>query len=97
MVKRLRENPDQYKTLMRQLLIQGLIKLIEPKVTLRCRESDVKIVLVLLIELLLFGLDGFLQPDGVITTSLAVNVFDFLLSVHLDEGYHRVQDLCTLR
>ena len=59
--------------------------------------GDVKIVLVLLIELLLFGLDGFLQPDGVITTSLAVNVFDFLLSVHLDEGYHRVQDLCTLR
>ena len=29
-----------YSDLLKQLLVQGLIKLIEPKVTLRCRESD---------------------------------------------------------
>lgn len=30
-----------YKTLLKQLLIQGLIRLIEADVTLRCRKSDV--------------------------------------------------------
>ena len=30
-----------YKKLLRQLLIQGLIRLIEADVTLRCRKSDV--------------------------------------------------------
>ena len=29
-----------YGELLKKLLVQGLIKLIEPKVTLRCRESD---------------------------------------------------------
>ena len=33
-------NRTEYSALLKQLLIQGLIKLIEPKVTLRCRESD---------------------------------------------------------
>lgn len=41
MNRRLDENPEEYAKLLQDLLIQGLIKLIEPKVTLRCRESDV--------------------------------------------------------
>lgn len=40
MHERLSSNQDEYRTLLRQLLVQGLIKLIEPKVILRCRESD---------------------------------------------------------
>ena len=41
MAERLQNNPDEYATLLKKLLIQGLIKLIEPKITLRCRQSDV--------------------------------------------------------
>ena len=41
MQRRLESNPSEYTELLKNLLIQGLIKLIEPKVTLRCRKSDV--------------------------------------------------------
>ena len=40
MQERMSNNRSEYSELLKQLLIQGLIKLIEPKVTLRCRESD---------------------------------------------------------
>ena len=40
MQERMSSNRTEYSALLKQLLIQGLIKLIEPKVTLRCRESD---------------------------------------------------------
>ena len=40
MQERMSSNRQEYSALLKQLLIQGLIKLIEPKVTLRCRESD---------------------------------------------------------
>ena len=39
--ERLQNNPSEYARLLKDLLIQGLIKLIEPKVVLRCRQSDV--------------------------------------------------------
>lgn len=41
MAERLANNESEYSTLLHKLLVQGLIKLIEPKVTLRCRQSDV--------------------------------------------------------
>ena len=41
MQERLSSNEGEYAQILKQLLIQGLIKLIEPKVILRCRESDV--------------------------------------------------------
>ena len=37
----LSNNGALYADLLKKLLVQGLIKLIEPKVTLRCRQSDV--------------------------------------------------------
>lgn len=40
MQERLSRNSSEYSRLLKELLIQGLIKLIEPKVILRCRESD---------------------------------------------------------
>ena len=40
MQERMSSNRSEYSALLKQLLIQGLIKLIEPKVSLRCRESD---------------------------------------------------------
>ena len=40
MQDRMTSNRSEYSALLKQLLVQGLIKLIEPKVTLRCRESD---------------------------------------------------------
>ena len=40
MAQRLANNPDEYAELLKNLLVQGLIKLIEPKITLRCRQSD---------------------------------------------------------
>jgi V-type H+-transporting ATPase subunit E len=35
------KDENAYKKLLKQLLIQGLIRLIEGDVTLRCRKSDV--------------------------------------------------------
>jgi len=37
MAERLANNPQEYADLLKNLLVQGLIKLIEPKITLRCR------------------------------------------------------------
>ena len=42
MAQRLANNNNEYAALLKNLLVQGLIKLIEPKVTLRCRQSDVQ-------------------------------------------------------
>ena len=42
MAQRLANNNNEYADLLKNLLVQGLIKLIEPKVTLRCRQSDVE-------------------------------------------------------
>ena len=41
MQERFANDNEQYSSLLKNLLVQGLIKLIEAKVTLRCRESDV--------------------------------------------------------
>lgn len=41
MQRRLDSNKAEYAQLLKNLLIQGLIKLIEPRVVLRCRKSDV--------------------------------------------------------
>lgn len=41
MAEMLTSDPRTYKNLLKDLLVQGLIKLIEARVTLRCRESDV--------------------------------------------------------
>ena len=40
----LQNNEQEYADLLKNLLVQGLIKLIEAKVTLRCRQSDVNIL-----------------------------------------------------
>ena len=42
MHKKMTADPAAYKQLLTQLLIQGLIRLIEADVTLRCRKSDVE-------------------------------------------------------
>lgn len=44
MHRRLQDNQSEYAELLKNLLIQGLIKLIEPRVTLRCRKSDVNVL-----------------------------------------------------
>ena len=44
MAQRLTNNRDDYANLLKNLLVQGLIKLIEPKITLRCRQSDVDVL-----------------------------------------------------
>lgn len=44
MAQQMANDSDAYATLLKNLLVQGLIKLIEPKVTLRCRQSDVSIL-----------------------------------------------------
>lgn len=44
MAEHLQNDQDSYAELLKNLLVQGLIKLIEPKVTLRVRESDKDIV-----------------------------------------------------
>lgn len=44
MHRRLQDNQAEYGELLKNLLIQGLIKLIEPRVILRCRKSDVDIL-----------------------------------------------------
>ena len=44
MAENLKQNPKEYKTLLQNLLVQGLIKLIEPKVVLKVRKSDLKTV-----------------------------------------------------
>lgn len=41
MHEKMSKDAAAYKKLLKQLLIQGLIRLIEPDVTLRCRKSDV--------------------------------------------------------
>ena len=44
MAERMSRDSNAYATLLKNLLVQGLIKLIENKVTLRCRASDVSIL-----------------------------------------------------
>ena len=44
MAERLSRDSNAYAALLKNLLVQGLIKLIENKVTLRCRASDVSIL-----------------------------------------------------
>jgi V-type H+-transporting ATPase subunit E len=41
MHEKMTKDTAAYKNLLKQLLIQGLIRLIEADVTLRCRKSDV--------------------------------------------------------
>jgi len=42
--EKMQEDPETYRKLMKDLLVQGLIKLYEKEVTLRCRESDVEVL-----------------------------------------------------
>lgn len=44
MASRLSNDEGMYSDLLKNLLVQGLIKLIEAKVTLRCRQSDVSVL-----------------------------------------------------
>lgn len=44
MAENLKQNPKSYQELLKNLLVQGLIKLIEPKVILRVRKSDLQII-----------------------------------------------------
>jgi len=37
-------NHSSYKELLKNLIVQGLIKLMEPEVTVRCRKSDIALV-----------------------------------------------------
>ena len=40
----MKKDPSSYKTLLKGLLVQGLIKMIEPTVWLRVRESDQSVI-----------------------------------------------------
>lgn len=42
--EKLANDPAAYKTLLKDLLIQGLIKLMEGQIFIRCREADVSII-----------------------------------------------------
>ena len=44
MAEKLKKDPKSYQELLKNLLVQGLIKLIEPKVILRVRKSDLKTI-----------------------------------------------------
>lgn len=44
MAERLANNQQEYADLLKNLLVQGCIKLIEPRITLRCRQSDVNVL-----------------------------------------------------
>lgn len=44
MVANQKADPAQYKELLKNLIVQGLIKLMEGEVHIRCRKSDLKIV-----------------------------------------------------
>jgi V-type H+-transporting ATPase subunit E len=44
MIAKQRSDPTQYKELVKNLIVQGLIKLMEGEVHIRCRKSDLKIV-----------------------------------------------------
>ena len=41
---KLKDDSDAYAQLLKDLLVQGLIKMIEPKIILKCRESDLDII-----------------------------------------------------
>ncbi len=43
-VQKQKESPEVYKELVKNLIIQGLIKLMEPEVNIRCKKSDEKVV-----------------------------------------------------
>ena len=42
--QQMKDDPNAYKVLMKNLLIQGLIKLMEHQVFIRCRKEDVAVV-----------------------------------------------------
>ena len=44
MVANQQREPAQYKELIKNLIVQGLIKLMEGEVHIRCRKSDLKLV-----------------------------------------------------
>jgi V-type H+-transporting ATPase subunit E len=44
LVKLQKQKPDDYRRLLKELILQGLIKLMEPEVNIRCRKSDFAIV-----------------------------------------------------
>ena len=44
LVKIQKQKPDDYRRLLKDLILQGLIKLMEPEVNIRCRKSDVAVV-----------------------------------------------------
>jgi V-type H+-transporting ATPase subunit E len=44
MAENLKQNPKSYSELLKNLLVQGLIKMIEPTVILRVRKSDLKLI-----------------------------------------------------
>ena len=44
LVKVQKQKPDEYRRLLKDLILQGLIRLMEPEVNIRCRKSDVAVV-----------------------------------------------------
>ena len=40
----IKKNPKDYKELLKKLICQGLIKLMEPQVVIQCRKSDESLV-----------------------------------------------------
>ena len=44
LAQRLKDDPSMHKELLKKLLLQGLIKLMEANVTITCRESDVPLI-----------------------------------------------------
>ena len=43
-IKQQKQKPDEYRILIKNLILQGLIRLMEPEVNIRCRKSDAAIV-----------------------------------------------------
>ena|SRR6056300_2081913 len=44
LAQQIQDDPDSYSALLKDLLVQGMIKLIEPSILIRCRESDVDVI-----------------------------------------------------
>lgn len=76
--KRIREDHDFYSDLMRKLILQGIIKLFEHKIKIRCLEEDVSLVRKLIPQIT----DEFKKQAQ---TELEI---DFELQLELDEKIH---------
>ena len=80
LVKKIKNNPEEYKILLKDLLIQGFIRLLDDKINVICKKEDFNIVKEILVEAKKEFLDK-LQKEA----KKSAQITD--LQVTLDEKY----------